>query len=368
MVFTTYSLPLRRQLAVAGHDVVKENHHNLVAVKQQIFAAVVADNAADTVGVGVGSQDNVGVHFLALGDSHCHCRSILGVGGIHSGEIAGGNILFGNMDNVGEAIVAQRVGNELHTGAVDRGVYNLEVGVALDHLGVERQSLDIGKELLVHSVADNLDKFRIALELDVLYGFDTVNVVDDIHIVRGDNLCAVAPVCLIAVVLLGVVRSGDVYAALAAQLTDSIGEFGSRTERIEQIYLDAVGRENVCDDFSEFAGVVTHVVAHNNTYLGQVGESLVQIVGEALGCSAYGVYVHAVGACAHNAAETAGAEFKVAIERIDKFGLVVSGEHAAHLCLGFFVVAIAEPGFSLCCYLGKEFIVFHIGKLCLCYL
>ncbi len=53
-------------------------------------------------------------------------------------EVSVGNILFGNVDYIVEAIIAQRVGNELHTGSVDRGMHNLEVGMTLDNFGVER--------------------------------------------------------------------------------------------------------------------------------------------------------------------------------------------------------------------------------------
>ena len=149
------------------------------------------------------------------------------------------------MDDVGETVVAQRVGNEFYTGSVNRSVDNLQVGMTLDHFRIKRQALDCCKELLVHSVADNLDKVFVTLEFDFGNTLDTVYIVDDIHIVRSDNLCAVAPICLVAVILFGVVRRCDIHTALATELADSERQFGSRTEGVEKIYLDTVGRENI---------------------------------------------------------------------------------------------------------------------------
>ena len=130
------------ELTVAAHDVVEENHHYLVAVDELVFTVVVADYAAYAVGVGVGGNNEVGINFLSLCNCHGHGRRILGVGGIHGGEVARRDVLFGNMDDVGEAVIAQRVGHEFHACAVDRCVDNLEVGVTLDYLGVEREALD----------------------------------------------------------------------------------------------------------------------------------------------------------------------------------------------------------------------------------
>ena len=121
------------------------------------------------------------------------------------GESTVGDILLGDVDYVREAVVFERFGDELHAGAVDGGVDNLEVGVARDHVGAERKLLDSVKESLVDIGADDLDQFGISLELDLADVLDAVDVVDDVNVVRGDNLRAVGPVCLVSVVFLGVV-------------------------------------------------------------------------------------------------------------------------------------------------------------------
>jgi len=76
------------ELTVAQHDVVEQDHHDLVAVDELIFALVVADHAADAVGVGIGCEDDIGGDFLALGYGHGHGGCIFGIGGVDGGEIA----------------------------------------------------------------------------------------------------------------------------------------------------------------------------------------------------------------------------------------------------------------------------------------
>ena len=76
--------------------------------------------------------------------------------------------------------------------------------MAFDYIGAERESLYLFKINLVDISADNLDFRLVAVKLDVL-AFDIVYVVDDVDIVGGDNLSAVFPVSLIAVVYFRIV-------------------------------------------------------------------------------------------------------------------------------------------------------------------
>ncbi len=119
-------------------------------------------------------------------------------------------------------------------------------------------------------------------------------MVDDVDIVGGDDLCAVFPVSLVTVVDLGVVGCSDVDTALATEVTDGERKFGSGAEAVEKIYLDAVGREDVGNDFSKFARIVANVMAYDNCDFGQIVESLFQIVGKALGGCTHCIDVHAV--------------------------------------------------------------------------
>ena len=95
------------EFATTSHEVVKENHHNLVAVNQLIFALGVFDNNANAVGVWVGSHNDVGINFFSLCNSHSHSRSIFRVRRVDGREVAALHVLFRHVNHIGEAKVSQ---------------------------------------------------------------------------------------------------------------------------------------------------------------------------------------------------------------------------------------------------------------------
>ena len=230
---------------------------------------------------------------------------------------------------------------------MDRGVDDLHVGVALDRVGGEGEGLDVVEILFVDILADDLDEVFVGCELDLVDRSDCVDVGDRLNVVGSDHLSAVAPVCLVAVVFLRVVACSHHYAALASEFADSVAHLGHGTAGIEEIHLDAVGREDVGGEFGELAGVVAHVVTDSHRDLREILEAVVEVVGEALGCSAYGVDVHAVGAYAHDSAESAGAEFEVFIECVDELCLVFIVKHSLNSLASLLVILGAEPFLGL---------------------
>ncbi len=61
------------EFGVTGHDVVEQDHHDLVAVDQNVFTFGVAEHTSDSVGIGVGSHDQVGLCLFRFRDCHGHC-------------------------------------------------------------------------------------------------------------------------------------------------------------------------------------------------------------------------------------------------------------------------------------------------------
>ena len=78
--------------------------------------------------------------------------------------------------------------------------------------------------------------------------------------------------------------------------------------------MDSVCRKYARIDFGKFAAVVSYVVANDNTNLVEVGKCNFKVVRQALGGCAHSVFVHAVAAGTHDATQSAGSEFEVAIE------------------------------------------------------
>ena len=73
------------------------------------------------------------------------------------------------------------------------------------------------------------------------------------------------------------------HAALASELADGVRHFGRWASVVEEIDLDAVGREYVGGELGKLARVVAHVESYHHAYLRQLLEAVVEIVGETLG-------------------------------------------------------------------------------------
>ncbi len=213
------------------------------------------------------------------------------------------------MDYICKSVVAQRCGYELDACSVYGCVDDFEVVMALDDFRVQREALDGGQEGFIDVSSDVLYQFGIAFELDVAYIGDFVDVVDDVDIMWGKYLCTIGPVSLVSVVFFGIMRCGNVDAALASEMKYGEGQLGGWLDGLERISLDAEGREDVAAGLGKVFGVVTHIVAYDNRNLRQVGKSLFEVVGQTLCGSSYGIDVHAIGARAHDAAQTACPKF-----------------------------------------------------------
>ena len=125
-------------------------------------------------------------------------------------------------------------------------------------------------------------------------------------------------------------------ATLCSELSDGERDFRCRAEALEEIALDAVGGEDGSDCLCKQSAVVAAVVAYNGCEVCAAWECFVYIVGEALCCHAYDVFVHAVGAGSHDAAQAACAELERAIERFDescRVGVVEHGLNFLTCCL-----------------------------------
>ena len=213
---------------------------------------------------------------------------------------------------------------------------NLQVLLALNHLGIDADFLDALQIDAVNLLANGDDEVFVALKLHIIDGH-LVHLVDDTGIVGSEHLGTIFPIGLVAVVLFGVVAGGDVDTGLALQFADGEGTFGSGAHVIEEISLDAVGRKDVGHGLSIKAAVVTAVVANDYGNLIAVSKVLLQIIGKALGGHTHGINVHAIAAGTHDATQTTRTKLQVFIEALDQFGLVFIFQHLLHCVLGLLI-------------------------------
>ena len=177
---------------------------------------------------------------------------------------------------------------------------------------------------------------RITLKFHVGH-LHFIHLVDNSLIVWSQHLCAVFPISFVAVVLFGIVASRNVHTTLASKVPDGKRTLWRWAHIVEQIHLNAIGREYVCNRFGKQAAVVSAVVANGNLYLRQVGKVLFQVIGQSLCSHAHGVDVHSVAACAHDTAQTARSKLQILVEGVDKTSLIRIFHQSFHFVPRLFV-------------------------------
>ena len=206
---------------------------------------------------------------------------------------------------------------------------------------------------LVELLVEDRDVLGILARQDHIDVGDLLHLGDDVLVVRGRHLRTISPVGLVAVVLLGVVRGGNNHARVTLELADREAQLGGRTQGVEEENREAVRGEDVGHTLGEHARVVAAVVADRHANL-LAREVLLQVVGQALRCSAHRVDIHAVGAHAHNAAQAAGTEFEVFVEALHEF-LHIVVDQILDLFFRLLVVVSVEPRLRLFQHLLFEF-------------
>ena len=99
-------------------------------------------------------------------------------------------------------------------------VNDVEVLLAEDDILVDHSRMNCSHIVVIHLTTDDLDLIPVSLELH-LVDSNLVHLLDDTGIVWSQHLSAIAPVSLVAIVLLRVVRSSNVDTSLGTELADS---------------------------------------------------------------------------------------------------------------------------------------------------
>ena len=186
-----------------------------------------------------------------------------------------------------------------------------------DRIGIDSLRRYVGKIFFIHFLTDNGHK--TALEclvkghlFHVCKNIKACNFCGNRVSMLGGELCAVFPICLVSVVFLRVVRSGNIDARYATKLAQSKGELGGGAKRIEQIYFDAICGKNRSRSFGKGLRIQTAIASDCHTVIGatfandQIGKTLCSV------CN--GMNVHCIESGFHSAAQTGGSKRKSARE------------------------------------------------------
>ena len=148
------------------------------------------------------------------------------------------------------------------------------------------------------------------------------DVVGDPPIGRRDDLGAVTPVDLDAVVLGGVVGGGDHHARGGVEMADAPGDQGCRLRARHQAARDAGGLEHGDDADRELLGPVAGVVADEYTSVGRPVGVGVERTSQARGRLAGHQEVEAIGARTHLASQARGTEVEAFAHQIGELDQV----------------------------------------------
>ena len=275
-----------------------------------------ADHDAHAVAVWVGAQDEVRTHLIGQVNGQIEALGVLRIGGGHRGEAAVQHHLLLDAVQVLYAQAPQGLGHQLPAAAVEGGVHHLEgVGHPGHRLPIVDHGHDMRHKAVVGLPAHDLDQ---ALGCRIVIGH-AAHAGEDVDMLQlpGDGggvlrrqLCAVGPVDLVAIVLLGVMAGGNVDARLAAVLPHGEAQLRRGAQRLEDPHMDAVGGAHLGGGPGKLHGMIAAVHAQGHAPAPGVLTLGADDVGKALGGPADHVDVHLVQAHLHGAPQTGGAELQ----------------------------------------------------------
>ena len=333
-------------LGPASQLIAHQQHQSLVAVQQYIFTLAITQRNAYTVRVGIRRKHQIGTLTTTQIYGHRHGLALLGIRRLDSGEVAVDYGLLGYHYYIGEPEIAQRCRNKTHAGAVQRRVDDLHVVILGHALGRELHVvLDAVEIYAVEILAQNLDIRCVGSGLHLRVVGDLLDLGYDVGIMRGGHLCAVRPIGLVTVILLGVVRGRYDNARMTLELAYGEAQFGCGTQRVEQVYMEAVRGENIGHTLGKHTRIVTAVVRHGNTYR-LAREVLLKVVRKALRSGAHRVDVHTVRTHTHDAAQAARTELEILVETLGQLLFIVIDQILDLFFRSFVIIAVEPfPGF-----------------------
>ncbi len=295
-------------------DEIEQQHADLVAGEQTV-GALVRDGNAAAVAVRVSADEKIGLYDPAQLESFLHCLADLGVRIRAGREIAVRLCLFGDEREILNAEFLKKLFHTLSAGAVEGRIDETQAGKIVFGDAQGANGVYVGVQQLVRNPSDAAGgkKRGKVSDLDTIKIGTILKIVRDLRHARRGQLAAVGAVDLEAVILRGIMAGGDADANAAGKCAHRKAQGGHRLEAGVNVCFDTICRKDG-GSFPGKAGAADSAVVADGSALGKGGSA--QIVGNRLRGAADDVDVHAVGACAEDAAKTAGAEGQLAAEGI----------------------------------------------------
>ena len=221
-------------------------------------------------------------------------------------------------------------------------INDTQVFLTLNYIWVDANGMYLIPINLIDFGTNNLNQVRIAFKFDILHLY-LANFVNDSFVMWSQHLCTIFPISLVAIVFTRIMRSSKVDTSLAAQITDSKTHLWSRTHIVEEINLDAIGREDIGRLLCKEVAVVTAVITDSDRDLFSILKVFLQIVSKALGSSTHYIDIHAVSTGSHNATQTTRTKLQITVEAFYQLCLVRVIQHTFHFSLSFGIICRGKP-------------------------
>ena len=228
---------------VSGEDIFDKDRAGLIARHESERTVAVARRNAEAVAVGVGRDDDIGIHLVRKLKRRFIRKRGLGIGAFCCRKIGIRRTLLLDRHHI-----VAKVGKHMPHGdiarTVLRGKYHTKV--AGIH-AAQRYRLDRAIVFLVNAVVKNADKSVCLIDTkgtDIERIADGGYAFDDLGSLAKTALASLGILYFVAVVLRRVVRRRYHYAARRAEMTHGKGKFRCRAKRIEQPRMNAVRGKN----------------------------------------------------------------------------------------------------------------------------
>ena len=331
------------------------------------------DGRGEPVGVGVVGEDERRALGARAREGAVHGALLFGVGKGDRGERGVGCALLGDARDPREAGGREHTPDERVAHAVHGGVNDGEIARAVARVHGEAQDRgDVG-------VLDRIggDLHRVGRSARYVDGAGrAADGGRDARVDRRDDLRAVLPVNLVAVVLGRVVARGHHYAGGGAQLLHGEADEGCRHRLPEEQHLQACLGEDQGGVLGELAAQPPGVASDDHHARSRVGDTGEDLLREAPGGARDDGAVHPVRPGAEHAAQPCRSELQVAGEAVGEVGqmsvdvarglrdrglcrALVPGKQLPQLGAGDGVRVAVDPALGL----GSQFGVIHGSRL-----
>ena len=201
-----------------------------------------------------------------------------------------------------------------------RGIDNADVFLHLvNGILIHYLCFYMSDEFVINLFTDNLifSCGNGILLADGLYGRkigDCQYLCGNAFVMRRCKLCTILPVHFVSIVLSRVVAGSNIQTCDAVQFTYCEGQFRSRTKRLEFVCFNSICCQCQSCFLSKFRRHPAGIIGNGNTLI--LAALFDNVVGKALGCTAYHINVHTVNTGTNHSAKSGGTKLKILVKAL----------------------------------------------------